>query len=143
MSSTFTRTLAPGHLIAAVLLATVSAGAAAEVWIETSRSDDYRAYADPSSVRRDGDLARMWSMFDYKKPQPGIAGKPYLSTRRHYDYDCKQGRARPLAVSSHAAQQGKGEALASASVKYDWHRVVPESADDYLLKFACKKFDGK
>lgn len=126
-----------------MLLAAVSASALAEVWIEISRSDDYLAYADPSSVRRDGDLVKMWSMFDYKNPQPGIPGKTYLSTRRHFEYDCKRGRARALAVSSHAAREGKGDALASASVKYEWRAVVPESADDYLLKFACKKFDGK
>jgi len=126
-----------------ILLATVSASALAEVWIEISRNDDYLAYADPSSVRRDGDRVKMWSMFDYKTPQPGIPGKTFLSTRRHFEYDCKQARARALAVSSHAAREGKGDALASASVKYDWRAVVPESADDYLLKFACKKFDGK
>ena len=44
------------------LLSAVSASALAEVWIETSRNDDYLAYADPSSVRRDGDLVKMWSM---------------------------------------------------------------------------------
>jgi len=126
-----------------ILLAAVSASALAEVWIETSRNDDYLAYADPSSVRRDGDLVRMWSMFDYKNPQPGIPGKTYLSTRRHFEYDCKRARARALAVSSHAAREGKGDALASASVKYEWRAVAPDSADDYLLKFACKKFDGK
>ena len=52
-----------------ILLAAVSASAQAEVWIETSRNDDYLAYADPSSVRRDGDLVKMWSMLDYKNPQ--------------------------------------------------------------------------
>jgi hypothetical protein len=113
------------------------------VWIETSRNDDYLAYGDLSSIRREGDLVKMWSMFDYRSPQPGIAGKTYLSTRRQFEYNCKGGRARALAVSSYAARQGKGEALASASVKYDWRAVVPESADEYLLKFACKRYDGK
>ena len=111
-----------------ILLAAVSASALAEVWIEISGNDDYLAYADPSSVRRDGDLVKMWSMFDYKNPQPGIPGKTYLSTRRHFEYDCKRARARALAVSSHAAREGKGDALASASVKYDWRAVVPDSA---------------
>ena len=74
------------------LLSAVSASALAEVWIETSRNDDYLAYADPSSVRRDGDVVKMWSMFDYRNPQPGIPGKTYLSTRRHFEYDCKRAR---------------------------------------------------
>ena len=140
MTATCKRSLS---LIGALALAATATSALAEVWIETSRTDDYLAYADPSSVRRDGDLVKMWSMFDYRNPQSGIPGKPFLSTRRQFEYDCKRGRARALAVSSHAARQGKGDALASVNVKYDWRAVVPQSADDYLLKFACKKFDGK
>lgn len=130
---------ARSRLVPALLLL-VSTAAGAEVWIETSRSDYYIAYGDPSSIRREGDLARMWSMFDYRSPQPGIPGKTYLSTKRQYEYDCRQGRARALAVSSYAAHQAKGDALASVSVKYNWSAVVPDSADDYLLKFACKNY---
>jgi hypothetical protein len=84
-----------------ILLAAVGASAQAEVWIETSRNDDYLAYADPSSVRRDGDLVKMWSMFDYKNPQPGIPGKAYLSTRRHFEYDCKRARTRARRLVAH------------------------------------------
>lgn len=132
----------PGTLnaLAAVLLAATGTSALAEVWIETSKTDDYIAFGDPSSIRRQGDFVKMWSMFDYRLPQPGIAGKSYLSTRRQFEYDCTGGRARALAVSSHAAREGKGEALASVSVKYEWRPVVANSADDYLLKFACKDY---
>ena len=111
-----------------ILLAAVGASAQAEVWIETSRNDDYLAYADPSSVRRDGDLVKMWSMFDYKNPQPGIPGKTYLSTRRHFEYDCKRARARALAVSSHAARQGKAmrsRRQASSMTGARWCRTAP------------------
>jgi hypothetical protein len=142
MTATFKRMPGTFNAMAAVLLAAISASATAEVWVEASQNNDYVAYGDPSSIRREGDIVKMWSMFDYKNPQPGIAGKPYLSTKRQFEYDCKQGRARALAVSSYAAHDGKGVALASASVKYDWSPVVPESADEYLLKFACKKYDA-
>jgi hypothetical protein len=140
MTSTFL--IRACNAIAACALAAASATASAEVWIETSKTDDYIAYADPSSIRREGDIVRMWSMFDYKNPQTGLPGKPHQSTRRQFEYDCKQKRARALAVSSHAAHDGKGDPIAAASVKYNWSAVVPDSADDYLLKFACKKFDG-
>ena len=128
--------------VAFCVLAAASVTAKAEVWIETSKNDAYKAYADPSSIRREGDIVKMWSMFDYKNPQTGIPGKPHQSTRRQFEYDCKQNRARALAVSSHAAHDGKGDPIAAASLKYNWSAVVPDSADDYLLKFACKKFDG-
>lgn len=137
---TFKRIPGTRNALAVVLLAAISTSVLAEVWIETSRNDDYLAYADPSSIRRQGEYVKMWSMFDYRIPQPGVSGKTYLSTRRQFEYDCAGGRARALAVSAHAAREGKGAALASVSVKYEWRPVVADSADDYLLKFACKDY---
>ena len=125
--------------VVAALLVFSCTSAVAGVWIEMSRHDDYAAYADPSTIRRDGDLVKMWSMFDYKNPQPGPGGKPYLSTRRHFEYDCKQVRARALGASLHAVKAGNGEALVATDAKLGWSKVAPDSADDFLLKFACKK----
>jgi hypothetical protein len=130
------------NAIACCSLTVACANAWAEVWIETSKTDDYVTYADPSSIRRDGDIVKMWSMFDYRQPQAGIPGKPYQSARRRFEYDCKQSLTRALEVSSHAAHDGKGAAIATASVKYNWSAVVKQSADEYLLKFACKNYDA-
>lgn len=129
----------PGALnaIAASLLAAAGASALAEVWVPTSQSDDYNAYADPSSIRRQGDFVKMSSLFDYKTPRPGAAGKTYLSTKRQFEYDCKRRQARALGASSYAEHEGKGGVLASASAPYDWKPVVPDSADEFLLNYAC------
>ena len=143
MTATFNRMPGALNAIAVFLLAAIGTNALAEVWVQTSQSDDYIVYGDPSSIQRQGDLVKMWSMFDYKKPQPGIQGKTYLSTKRQFEYDCKQGRARALGATLHAAHEGKGQVLASENTKYDWRAVVPDSADEYLLKFACKRYDGK
>src|SRR5258705_12178781 len=91
MTAIFKRSRGALNALAAVVLAMASAGAIAEVWIEPSRNDDYLAYGDLSSIRREGDLVKMWSMFDYRSPQPAIAGKTYLSTRRQFEYNCKGG----------------------------------------------------
>jgi hypothetical protein len=125
--------------VAACLMAGISASASAGVWIEMSRNDDYAAYADPSTIRRDGDTVKMWSMFDYKKPQAGPGGKPYLSTRRHFEYDCKQSRARALGASLHTVKEGNGPALAETDTKLGWSKVGTDSADEFLMKLACKK----
>lgn len=114
--------------------------AQAEVWMEAGRSDDYVAYGDPSSVKRDGEIARMWSMFDYKTPQTGIPGKTYLSIRRQFEYDCKHGKARILTASPYAANQAKGPPLLTETNTYNWRAVVPDSVDDALLKFACRNY---
>lgn len=123
-------------------LATLMCGAAAraEVWMEAGRSDDYVAYGDPSSVKRDGDVARMWSMFDYKTPQTGIPGKTFLSTRRQFEYDCRLGKARILTASAYAANQAKGPPLVTETATRNWQTVAAESVDDALLKFACRNY---
>jgi hypothetical protein len=131
------------RIAAAALLAIACSAASAGVWIEMSRNDDYAAYADPSTIRREGDLVKMWSMFDYKNLQPGPGGKPYLSTRRHFEYDCKQRRARALGASVHAVKAGNGEALIATDARLGWSKVAPDSADDFLLKFACRTESGR
>ncbi len=129
--------------VVAGLLTLSCTNAVAGVWIEMSRHDDYAAYADPSTIRRDGDLVKMWSMFDYKKPQSGPGGKPYLSIRRHFEYDCKQSSARALGASLHALKAGNGEALVVTEAKLGWSKVASDSAEDFLWKFACKKESGQ
>src|SRR5215203_6601279 len=103
-----------------LLLTLMSAAAMAQVWIETSKNDKYSAYASPSTMKREGNIVKMWSMFDYKTPQSDSAGKQFLSAKRHFEYDCKEQRVRPLAVSSYAQQEGKGEPYSSFNVKYEW-----------------------
>jgi hypothetical protein len=128
--------------LALVVMTLMSASASAAVWIQTSLNENYAAYADPSTIRRDGDLVKMWSLFNYRTPQQAGAGKQYSSVRRQFEYDCKGSRARALGASSHVAKEGKGEALAISNVTLGWNAVKPDTADDYLLKFACQRYDG-
>jgi hypothetical protein len=129
--------------VAACLMAGISANAFGGVWIEMSRHDNYAAYADPSTIRRDGDNVKMWSLLDYKRPQAGPDGKPYLSARRYFEYNCKQSRARSLGASLHALKEGNGPALASTDTKLGWSKVETDSADEFLFKLACKKETGQ
>src|ERR1700712_2294353 len=86
-------------VLGGLLLTLMSAAATAQVWLETSKNDKYIAYASPSSMKREGNMVKMWSLFDYKTPQPDAAGKQFLSAKRHFEYDCKEQRVRPLAAS--------------------------------------------
>src|SRR5664279_5030506 len=117
------------NAVFALVLAVISASATAEVWIDTGRTDDYIAYADPSSIRRDGDIAKMWSLFDYKNAQQVAPGKMFQSSKRQVEYDCKQGRSRALAAISYTGHEGKGETIASENTKYNWRPVVPDSVE--------------
>jgi hypothetical protein len=81
----------------------------------------------------------MWDLFDYKTAQTHDGGKKFLSAKRHVEYDCKDGRARVLAISRHAENLAKGEVLAAISVNANWSVAASGTADELLWRFACGK----
>ncbi len=130
--------------IAVLLLSSLSAGAAAQVLILTGNNEKFTVFIDPTTVRKKGSLVSMTSVFDYQQPQEGGPdNKKYLSTRRHFEYDCKQPRAHGISVSSYADHLGKGEPLATINLNGSWAVIAEGSADDTLWNYACdKKADG-
>lgn len=125
--------------IVGITLAVASGGASAVVWFEIARSEKFIAYADPASIRKEGETVKMWNMFDYQSAQAGPSGKQFLSVKRQFEYDCSKGRARMLAISSHAEKEAKGEVVAGNSLNLDWSPVKAGSVDASLLKYACTK----
>ncbi len=63
-----------------MLLAVVCSNAEAD-WVEVNRDEISTIYADPTTIRRAGDIVKMWSVFDYKKAETTSDGKPYMSSR--------------------------------------------------------------
>ncbi|MEO7727511.1 MAG: surface-adhesin E family protein [Burkholderiales bacterium] len=129
--------------IAALLLTAVSAGAVAQVLILTGSNAKFTVFVDPRTVQKNGGLVNMTSVFDYKDAQTGPEGKKYLSTRRQFEYDCKQQRMRAISMSLHPDQLGKGDALVTTRLTAGWSAVADGSADETLWNYACdKKADG-
>ena len=122
-----------------ILLAGVSGSAAADVWFEIGVNEKFTAYADPATIKKEGNITRMWNMFDYKAPQVTETGKKYLSVKLHYEYDCKDKRARGLAATSFAEHQAKGEKIADSNMSLPVRAVAPGSEDEMLLNYACSK----
>jgi len=51
--------------ILAILLAVASSSAAAE-WVEVDSDETLTFYINPTTIRRDGNLVRMWELLEYK-----------------------------------------------------------------------------
>ncbi len=81
------------NILLLMLLAAVSRTAAAE-WLKVT--DGYRlvAYADPATIRRSGNLTRMWHLLDFKDVQGDMAGTRYWSLKAEFEYDCEGERSR-------------------------------------------------
>jgi hypothetical protein len=113
------------------MLAVVSSSAMAE-WVEVGTNDyaasiETTAYADPTSIRKVGDIVKMRSRVDYKpvemvdgKKQKSIIAKAISVEWSQGESDCKNRQFR-------------------AEISYEWTPVTPNSIDDKLWKYACGK----
>jgi hypothetical protein len=113
-------------LLLTLLLAIVSSSVMAE-WVEVGTTDSYLVYADPTSIRKVGDIVKMRTRVDYKpvemvdgKKQKTIIAKAISVAWSQGEYDCKNIQFR-------------------AEFFYEWTPVSPDSIDEKLWKYACGK----
>ena len=127
--------------IVLMLLAMVSGGAAAEwVKIDRSGSGDFDIYADPSTIRRSGNIVKMWHMADYKIVQVSSYGNRFLALKAQWEYDCKDERIRTLYFTLHSGNMGNGNTVYSDDgTPPNWAPVSPDSNSENLWKIACGK----
>jgi len=126
------------HLLLITLLL-LSSGPACAEWMSLGASESgTTVYADPTTKSRDGDLVKMWVLFDFKTAQTK-AGISYLSAKAHMEYDCAKQRFEGLAVMYISGNMGSGNILDRSSGKGTWLRIFPGSPDEDLWKLACGK----
>ena len=93
-------------------------------------------YAAPSTIRRTGNLVRMWDMWDFKSQQES-AGKRFISFQQQNEYNCKDQRIRTITVTGFAGHMGNGTVVDSGSPSASWNSVERDSPMDRLRKIAC------
>jgi hypothetical protein len=81
-------------LITVLLL---SNGPAYGEWIKIVDSEQLgmTVYGDPKTVRRTGDLVKLWVLFDSKTIQT-MAGDSFMSSKGQNEFDCAEERMRVL-----------------------------------------------
>ena len=125
-----------GSVITLLLL---SSGPASAEWVAVSTADPgMTVYADPDSIRRKGELVKMWSLYDFKTEQY-VRGVLLLSSKGQVEYDCAQERLRGLAVAEYSGNMGTGTVLYSDSSEGKWIPVAPHGVIQALLTVACSK----
>ena len=123
-----------------ITLLVLSSGPAYAEW-ELSSGDDeagLTVYVDRDTIRRKGNLVKMWQLYDYKTVQT-VAGDSLLSIQRHNEYDCTEERTRMLAYTWFSSNMGKGRVVYKTADEQQWEAIVPRSIDRSLWKVACSK----
>jgi len=127
------------RLLLFILLFLSGAPAYAE-WVAVGGNEEagVTAYADPDTISRKGDLAKMWALFDSKTTQ-NIGVGLFMSRKDHREYDCPKERYRVLTFTQFSGNMGSGKLGYSDSDGSNWEPVVPQSMNQTLWKFACGK----
>jgi len=123
--------------ILAILLAVASSSAAAE-WVEVDSDETLTFYINPTTIRRDGNLVRMWELLEYKTARMRDKVK-YMSSKAESEYDCKAEQLRTLSLSLHSGNMAGGGAVYSTDDPDNWRPVPRGGGIEVLWKIACGK----
>ena len=98
-------------------------------------------YVDRSTIRRNGDVSRIWILKDYASTQEDH-GDVYKSTKQLKLFNCKEETSAILSLLRTSGSMGSGDVVWSIHQKYnelDWRQIVPDSVDETHWKIACRK----
>ena len=122
-------------------VAAIDPGAAQQQWTLLGSSvanGGMDVYVAPASIRRSGERARMYNLFDFKTRQ-AYGGKPFLSARNEFEYDCARPRQRMLGTTGYAGPMGKGAVVASSDGTSPWEPVGSSGPNFEHWQVACKR----
>ena len=129
----------PMFFASLITLLVLSNGPAYAEWV--ALGDDNAGmtlYVNPDTIRRKGEMVKMWVQYDYKTIQT-VAGFPYLSQRTQQQFDCAEERYRFRSSAEFSGNMGGGESVHSKLSEGKWEPVPPDSVAEALWKYACGK----
>lgn len=111
------------------------AGSAWAEWVVYGKDNEATGYFDPSTIRKDGNLRRVWELMDLSRRDEN--GE--MSIRTRLEYDCMQERYRFLAGSTHSEPMAGGKTLRTQSENNVWEAIAPRTNAEKMLKIVCSK----
>ena len=119
------------------LMFLLTATAAMAEWTAIAENDELIVYVDTATIRRNGNLVKMWDLRDFKTIQTTASGASFLSSKAQNEYDCKEEKMRLLAFSWFSGQMGRGKVVFSHSDPEKWTPIGPDSIGETFWKIAC------
>ena len=109
-------------------------------WVKVGDGDEAgkTVYVDPTTIRRDSNLVKMWQFYDYKTVQT-VGGVRFLSAKEQWEFDCAEERSRVLALKQFSGNMGSGTVVDTNSQVGKWIPVIPGSIGRTVWTVACGK----
>jgi len=124
-----------------MLLLAAAAGSALADWVKLAAAGNAAntIYADPATIRKAGNKAKLWTLVDHQTALSDSFGKAHASEKVQWEYDCKDDQQRMLAYVTFAENMGKGKTVFSDPDPGKWSPVAADTAEKALWKIACGK----
>lgn len=122
----------------------LSNGLAYGDWVQVDRivMANSIVYVDSSTIHLEGNLVKMWALFDYQTEQhmEGLpVGSLVLSSKNHYEYDCAEKRQRLIEKMWLSDHMGSGKIVHRTAGDQSWYPALPEGPEHWLWMAACPK----
>lgn len=127
------------YIVLTLMIVLFSSNVMAE-WVRVGENNRSIAYAD-TAIRRSGDTAIYWVLFDYKAVQESTrSGRRYLSEKSQREIDCQSERDRAIFFTWHSDQMGNGTIVYTGNKPTNWEPTSsPSSFASAFWMFVCGK----
>jgi hypothetical protein len=119
------------QLVVCVSGTMVTASALAD-WSEAGRSEDFVYYVDLQTMKRTGNIRRVWTLLDSTAPNAA-----FRSARVLEEYNCAEESSRVLQFQSYDGPKGSGQAKEGLAQTTPWSFVAPDTIEGQMLKSVC------
>lgn len=108
-------------------------------WIKTLENPDQIIYLDPQTVRRRGDVVKVWFLRDLKKEMTNVDGngRSAWSIKALDEYECKEEQHRSLANYWYSGHMGSGDLLYSYTTPSNWVPNMPDTIGQSMWELVC------
>jgi len=123
-----------------LILSCIFASPVFAAWYPIATTDVSKVTVDTNSLRREGDLVKVWAMSDLFTSINGEKGK-IRSFKTQYLINCKEEKNATLYTAFFSGPQGGGVGAGSVDRTSDEPKFipnVPESVVEKISKFVCK-----
>ncbi len=95
-------------------------------------------YVDPTTIRRNSNLVKMWQFYDFKTVQT-VGSIRFLTAKEQWEFDCAEERSRVVARKEFSGNMGSGTMVSTNSQVGKWVPVIPGSIGQTVWEVVCGK----
>lgn len=123
-------------LCAAFAAQLLCAGEAVADWAYLTQTEDADWYIDHAETRKRGTMAKVWTLQDFRVPQPYRDGS-YQSTKTQFEIRCHSSEWRVFYFSIYRQRMGAGDQVYVQETTSAWRQVDPNTYSAVIFRAAC------